>query len=189
MYQLLLHFLNLFLLYNQTKLIQLLHLFLKSLVLEKTHLFILSFLPIQLLLNELFYPFHLTHSFQSQFSSKNEETTLPHEFIFVFIPYFIGVILSKKSYKKQEGEKKDKKGEMDISGLSIEQVIQTFCPLWSHTGKFKQPQFSQILLNLCKQKFSNIVTSISLIKVYFLSNMKLLSDTRGSFSIIIFFFM
>ena len=34
-------------------------------------------------------------------SSKNEEITLPHEFIFVFIQYFIGVMLLEKSCQKR----------------------------------------------------------------------------------------
>ena len=34
-------------------------------------------------------------------SSKNEKITLPHEFIFVFIEYFTGVILSGKSSQKR----------------------------------------------------------------------------------------
>ena len=37
------------------------------------------------------------------YSSKNDGITLPHEFIFVFIYYFIGVILSKKSVVKSGG--------------------------------------------------------------------------------------
>ena len=36
--------------------------------------------------------------------SKNEEITFPHEFIFIFIPYFIGTILSKKSCQKLTGK-------------------------------------------------------------------------------------
>ena len=43
-------------------------------------------------------------------SSKNEEITFPHEFIFIFIPYFIGTILSKKSCQKLTG-KNIKKGD------------------------------------------------------------------------------
>ena len=43
-------------------------------------------------------------------SSKNEKVTLPHELIFVFVWYFIGVILSKKSCQKQGVWKKYKKG-------------------------------------------------------------------------------
>ena len=43
-------------------------------------------------------------------SSKNEEITFPHEFIFVFIRYFTGVILSEKSCQKRGVRKKYKKG-------------------------------------------------------------------------------
>ena len=45
-------------------------------------------------------------------SSKHEETTLPHNFIFVFIPCLIGAILSKKNNAKSGAfRKKDIKGE------------------------------------------------------------------------------
>ena len=40
-------------------------------------------------------------------SFKNEEITLPHEFIFVFIDYFIEEILSKKSCQKWGVRKKE----------------------------------------------------------------------------------
>ena len=43
-------------------------------------------------------------------SSKNEEITLPQEFIFEFIRYFIGAILPKKSCQKWEVLSKDKRG-------------------------------------------------------------------------------
>ena len=38
-------------------------------------------------------------------SSKNEKITMPHEFIFVFIWYFIGVILLEKSCQNLESLK------------------------------------------------------------------------------------
>ena len=47
-------------------------------------------------------------------SSKNEEITVPDEFIFVFMMYFIGVILSEKSCRKQRVQKKYEKGGMAI---------------------------------------------------------------------------
>ena len=53
-------------------------------------------------------------------TSKHEETTLPHEFIFVFSRYFIEVILLKKSCQKRGVRKKDKKGNGHIVGLCIE---------------------------------------------------------------------
>ena len=39
--------------------------------------------------------------------SKDEEITMPNEFIFVFFWYFIGPILSKKSCQKWGIQKKD----------------------------------------------------------------------------------
>ena len=42
--------------------------------------------------------------------SKNEEITLPHKFIFVFIRYFNGMILSKKFAKSSRFRKKIKTG-------------------------------------------------------------------------------
>ena len=42
-------------------------------------------------------------------SSKNEEITISHEFIFVFIWYFIGAILSKRFCLKREFLKKIKR--------------------------------------------------------------------------------
>ena len=63
MYQNLLHFLNMLLLYNYAKVVQRLHLLLKILVLENIHSFIfliISFLSIQIF-KELLYPFHLNY--------------------------------------------------------------------------------------------------------------------------------
>ena len=42
--------------------------------------------------------------------SKDEEITMPNEFIFVFFWYFIGPILSKKSCQKWGIQKKDNWG-------------------------------------------------------------------------------
>ena len=52
-----------------------------------------------------------------QSSSRNEEITLLHEFIFVFIQYFIEAILLKRCCQKRGGWKKDKKGEGHIGGV------------------------------------------------------------------------
>ena len=43
-------------------------------------------------------------------SSKNEEITLPYELIFVFIRYFTGAILSKRSGQKRGVWKKERNG-------------------------------------------------------------------------------
>ena len=48
-----------------------------------------------------------------QSSKDEEEITLPHEFIFVFIQYFIGAILLGKAYQKQGIQKKMLKGGYD----------------------------------------------------------------------------
>ena len=54
-------------------------------------------------------------------SSKNEELTLAHDFIFVFIQYLIGPTLSEKSYEKRGVRKKYEKEEWPYRGsLSIE---------------------------------------------------------------------
>ena len=59
-------------------------------------------------------------------SSKNEEITLPHEFIFVFVWSFIGALLSETSCQKHGVQKKYKKrkvkgwGGGSHIGLSIE---------------------------------------------------------------------
>ena len=58
-------------------------------------------------------------------SSKTEEITLLHEFIFVFIWYFIGAILLEKSCQKWGIQKKNIK-----RGMSIYRGAQTFCMLW-----------------------------------------------------------
>ena len=55
--------------------------------------------------------------------------TLPHEFIFVFIQYFNGAILSKKSCKKPEVRKNTNRGPGGVGhmaggkGLSIEGAV------------------------------------------------------------------
>ena len=54
------------------------------------------------------------------YSSKNEEITVPHEFIFVFTRYFIGAILLEKSCQKHGVWKKYKKGDRHVRGLPIE---------------------------------------------------------------------
>ena len=46
--------------------------------------------------------------------SKNEEITLPHDFIFVFIQHFIGAILLEKYCQKRGDWKKYKKEGMAI---------------------------------------------------------------------------
>ena len=59
--------------------------------------------------------------------SKDEEITMPNEFIFVFFWYFIGPILSKKSCQKWGIQKKDNwgggggGGGWPYKGLSIEE--------------------------------------------------------------------
>ena len=50
---------------------------------------------------------------------KNEEITFPHEFIFVFILWFIGTIFSEKSCQKGGSRKEYKRGD-HVGGLSIE---------------------------------------------------------------------
>ena len=55
--------------------------------------------------------------------SKHEEITFPKEFIFGFIPYFVGVILSKKC-QKWRLPKKYIKGGWPCRGLSIERWIK-----------------------------------------------------------------
>ena len=61
-------------------------------------------------------------------SSKHEKKTFPHEFIFVLIPYFIGVILSKNILAKVGAGSKNKikRGDDHIRALSIEGGIQIF---------------------------------------------------------------
>ena len=49
-------------------------------------------------------------------SSKNEELTLAHDFIFVFIQYLIGPTLSEKSYEKRVVRKKYEKEEWPYRG-------------------------------------------------------------------------
>ena len=57
--------------------------------------------------------------------SKNEEITLPPEFIFVFIWYFYGAILLEKSCQKGRGRGVIKiKGDGHIGGLSIEKSFK-----------------------------------------------------------------
>ena len=51
--------------------------------------------------------------------SKSEEITLPHEFLFVFVRYFIGTVFSKKSCQKRRFGKKDKK----VEGIVISGVV------------------------------------------------------------------
>ena len=63
-------------------------------------------------------------------SSKNENLTLPNEFFFVFILYFIGAILSKKSCQKQGALKIYEKGGMAIKrGAVYRRGAQIFCTL------------------------------------------------------------
>ena len=65
-------------------------------------------------------------------SSKNEEITVPDEFIFVFIMYFIGAILSEKSCRKQRVQKKYEKGGMAIQGGEggvYQKGVRTSCTL------------------------------------------------------------
>ena len=57
--------------------------------------------------------------------SRNEEITLPPEFIFVFIWYFNGAILLEKSCQKWRGRGVIKiKGDGHIEGLSIEKSFK-----------------------------------------------------------------
>ena len=66
-------------------------------------------------------------------SSKYEEITLSHGFIFVFISYFLGGDIGKRMFAKVESlEKKDKKrGLLKRRGLSIDgEWVQTFYTLW-----------------------------------------------------------
>ena len=53
----------------------------------------------------------------------------PHdEFIFMFTPYFIGVITLRNVFKNEGFEKKSKKGDGHIEGLSIGvQTVRTLC--------------------------------------------------------------
>ena len=76
----------------------------------------------------------MEHCFQS---SKNEEITLPHEFILVHRGILavccIGAILSKKVLPQVGGlEKKIKKEEGDghIGGFSTKMGVRAFCTLW-----------------------------------------------------------
>ena len=64
-------------------------------------------------------------------SSKHEEVTFLHEFIFVFILYFIGSILSKnvKNGGKRD-QRKDNKGEMSVEGgLKPSAYYELICSL------------------------------------------------------------
>ena len=63
-------------------------------------------------------------------SSKNKKIILPHEFIFVFIWYFIGVILLEKSCQKWKVWKKYKNGDGGKGGVVYRRRVQTFCTLW-----------------------------------------------------------
>ena len=67
-------------------------------------------------------------------SSKNKRIALPHEFIFMFIRYFSGAILSKKSCQKRGVWKNIKRGRgwssSHIGGLPVQGAVgQTFCTL------------------------------------------------------------
>ena len=63
-------------------------------------------------------------------SSKNENLILPNEFIFVFILYFIGAILLKKSCQKHGALKIYEKGGMAIKrGAVYRRGAQIFCTL------------------------------------------------------------
>ena len=59
-------------------------------------------------------------------SSRNEEITLPHEFIFVFVWYFLGGDVVEQSCQKQGGQKRIKGGMAIQGGLSIEVRVQTY---------------------------------------------------------------
>ena len=78
-----------------------------------------------LLIEVLFTEKYLTLFF-SLLNSKNEETILPHECIFVFIWCFIGTLLLEKSCQKWGFEKKYKKADGHIGGLSIEGGPSTY---------------------------------------------------------------
>ena len=68
--------------------------------------------------------------------------TLPHEFIFVFIQYFNGVILSKKSCKKPEVCKNTNRGVGGVGhmaagkGLSIEGAVFKPSAHYANTNKY-----------------------------------------------------
>ena len=93
-------------------------------------------------------------------SSKNEEITLLHVFIFVFIWYFIGAILSRKSCQKQGVQKKDKKEGWPYEGGCLqkggfkhsayyEYFLFLFCYLKKgHALFLRYFSFYKILLNL-----------------------------------------
>ena len=61
-----------------------------------------------LLVKVLFIKKYVTWFFKS---SKKKERTLPHEFIFVFIRYFVGAILLKSVAKSRRFRKKIKRGD------------------------------------------------------------------------------
>ena len=67
-----------------------------------------------LLIKVFFINKHVTLFF---YCSKNKEITLPHEFVFVFIRYFIRAILSKKFCQKRGVRKKYKKGGWPEEGF------------------------------------------------------------------------
>ena len=84
-------------------------------------------------------------------SSKHEEITFPHGFIFMFIPYFIAAISSKKYWQKW-GEGEIKRGEGGQTGEGVykkgrSNLLHTLSLYFSNIGCHYQ------LSQLCKKLF------------------------------------
>ena len=64
--------------------------------------------------------------FFSLLKMKKKTKTFPHEFVFVFILYFIGTLLSEKFDQKQGVQKEYKKGGWPYRGVVYRRGVQTF---------------------------------------------------------------
>ena len=65
-------------------------------------------------------------------ANKHEEITFSQEFIFVFIPHFIGAISSKKMSKDMSLEQRCKGGwevGLDRASGCLQEALQAFCTL------------------------------------------------------------
>ena len=99
--------------------------------------------------------------------SKNEEITLPPEFIFVFIWYFYGAILLEKSCQKGRGRGGHKnKGGWPYRGLSIE---KSFKP----SAHYVNPLLVMMKVELEYKKHNFRILQVLRILVSFVNNKSL----------------